>query len=749
MKRCFMTGKQCIFSSIIAEKTAISKDRKKNGAQRTDDDLNLFIIMPFRPNIETFYQWSLKPFLIENGLKHLNIRKSDEVTDMGYIVCEKICKKIQESDLVFADISIGNTNVFYEIWLAYGLGRPVILLQERSVKKDLFLDPRVRTCISYNKNFQHDINEKILRYHGLENLGKELSGPLEKSIIEPFIQKNMKMDLKISVLDFSPAHLPNKNTVETPEITDDITLDFHGILKGACTVAMKKIKAQLDSNETQIPVDIRQQIKNNIESEKDDEQDNGKKRSKEKAEEFPVIQTIKVDGIQGFDHITQQIGSSFCTVIDVTPDQPESILAYFWLGYCHARGCNVIPVFKMKNKDDLPKISSKLAFDIRSLWFADYYADEAYKFEPRIREILEYLLIRDLPDRQKRDFWNLFPPEKEIKVFTGAIHANEQIREVVGDWDVRTVSEIFSYLPMIRETRPPQLVTPFHSPEEAFNQFKRDKRRETGLEITDKNESGFFAEFINIFNNDLDEQLRNCNAIVVASPDVNPVAEFLLNKISRSTSENCPHQAFQECMHPNFNGYVVVKEKDNPSELKFKRMFYLEKKRSLDAQPKRGFFEHKDIYLKKENDIYLQDYYNQDEDNEDFSLLGHLLVARYPPQEDGNFVILLNGVSGPATFALAQILTGGGHNPTGPYMNTRSESMLKAINKRLVEPNCIGVQGIVKISLKRDHPRRTGITDGTPASGPVEKRRYITNVDSRRVDSWEWFDEDHPQSIFK
>lgn len=720
VKRCFMTGKQCIFSSVIAEKTS----RKIE----TDDQLSVFIIMPFKPNLETFYQWSLKPYLMDNyGLLEKNIQRASDVMGMEYIVCEKICKKIQESDLVIADISVENSNVFYEIGLAYGLHCPVILMQKEGIK-DLLTDPRIKMSLSYNNDYQDMINHLIYKYRTIEKIKDEPRNQLETHIIKPNNQTRNKTKMRISVLDFS-LDFNRGSKKENDEKSNDIIIGFPEILIGAIDASMQEIKFRLSekinkdqsfSNDETID-DVWHQIYHNI---------NWK-------EDFLETHVIKIDGTQGYEKITQDIESSFCNIIDVTPDTPNSTIAYFWLGYCHSRGLNVIPVFRMKSKKEPNDPAEKLAFDIRSLWYADYYEDEPYKFKKRIREILEYLLMRDIPDRQKRDFWDRFSPEKELKVFTGAIHVEDLMREVVGDWDVRTVSEIFSYLPLIRETTAPRLVSPFYSPEEAYKRFVSDN---PDLSEPDRKE-----RFINKFNGDIERQLENSSAIVIASPDVNPVTEFLLNKIYKVTCDDIYYKPFMDSSNPNFDGYVVIKEKlpkiDTNSDIKkFTRLFYQERIRDVDDDKeklKRGFALHRHLVFSTAD--YMEEYYNQAENVESFKLLGHLLVTKYP-QDSENYIILLNGVSGPATFALAQILTGGGSSPN---MNSKSEEMLYEVNKRLDDPkkpNVIGVQGIVEIEIARGF-------DSDDGNG-VKNDNYITNVDSRRVISWNWY-KNHPESIYR
>lgn len=771
VKRCFITGKQCIFTNLICESRS---DRLCE--QKTDKDLSVFVIIPFKANFETFYQWSLKPFLRSLGIDEANIRKADEIMDMGYIVCEKICKRIQQSDLIIADISVKNTNVFYELGLSYGLERPVMLIQKDNLgDENLLDDPRIVNSLSYNHPIQSFSRQKVFRYQGVEKLSETdisdyILTPPEKKTHQP-----MKTDkaLKLSLLDFSiPQQTPpSKNITRKP--SDDIQLDFQQIMIGAINAAMRQISDDLSSLNDVSSSDVDRTHRREWEQIKDlfdlstfgpggSHSNDDPQSSKEKNDDntinpgddeartdrssfnpdFYEIQTINIDGSQSFESITQQMESSFCTIVEVTPWADQSNLAYFWLGFCHSRGLNVIPVFKLKNKIELRESGNKLAFDVRSLWFADFYEDEPYTFTKRFQEILTHLFLRDLPDRQKRDFWKRFPPENELKVFTGAVHIQSLRREVVGDWDVRTVSELFSYLPSIRETALPTLITPFYSPEQAY---KRNDERNV---ISDE------LEFVKKFNEGIDNQLKGSNAIIIASPDVNPVGEYFLTKIYQVSSNDQdyePHIPFCEYVQPDFNGYILVKNRKKDDideraaelgvpEKSFPRLFFREEIDQKNAPvQKRGFIHHQGTTDGKK---YLEDYYSQDDSGSivngerTFKLVAHLLIAKYPPEDDdGNFVILLNGVSGPATFALAQILTGAGIDPSNWDLNTHSEDMLFDINWRLNErPDAVGVEGLVEIEVVYNQDNNQ--------SDP------ITNVDIRTVKSWKWYP-NHPHTIFK
>jgi len=109
-----MNGKSCIFSPQFKGKSQKSSKKPK-----------AFVIMPFAPNFKAFYDWKFKS-LLENKFEMV-IQMADEVRNIGYIICDKVCSEIQTSQLILADITLNNHNVFSELGLASGLEQPIIL----------------------------------------------------------------------------------------------------------------------------------------------------------------------------------------------------------------------------------------------------------------------------------------------------------------------------------------------------------------------------------------------------------------------------------------------------------------------------------------------------------------------------------------------------------------------------------------------------------------------------------------------
>lgn len=92
---------------------------------------DVFFAIPFKnpptckDTCDSLIEWLKK----EHGIEEKRIFRADRWTYSGDFVC-KICKAIQESSVVVADITGGNANVFFELGLAVGLGKPSILIHD-------------------------------------------------------------------------------------------------------------------------------------------------------------------------------------------------------------------------------------------------------------------------------------------------------------------------------------------------------------------------------------------------------------------------------------------------------------------------------------------------------------------------------------------------------------------------------------------------------------------------------------------
>lgn len=82
-------------------------------------------------------------------------------------IIEKIKKGIEECDLIIADLTYNNQNVYYEVGLALGQNKALILLfdekatEEKTKEKDPRFDLLTMEHIEYNSNHLSDLKSKL------------------------------------------------------------------------------------------------------------------------------------------------------------------------------------------------------------------------------------------------------------------------------------------------------------------------------------------------------------------------------------------------------------------------------------------------------------------------------------------------------------------------------------------------------------------------------------------------------------
>jgi hypothetical protein len=90
---------------------------------RDDRDLDVFVLMPFRDGLAPVFR-ALK---VVARWHNLTLRRADSLAKPGNVI-EHVWEEIYNADLIVADLTGANANVFYELGLAHALGRPAVLL---------------------------------------------------------------------------------------------------------------------------------------------------------------------------------------------------------------------------------------------------------------------------------------------------------------------------------------------------------------------------------------------------------------------------------------------------------------------------------------------------------------------------------------------------------------------------------------------------------------------------------------------
>jgi hypothetical protein len=123
-----------------------------------------FVVMQFGEPYDSLYSEVIEPMAESMGLEAY---RADDVYKPG-IILQDIVRGILEAEVIIAEITPVNANVFYELGYAHALDKPTILLAER--RSELPFDIRSYRCIFYDNTIRGKSGvETSLRKH-LENI---------------------------------------------------------------------------------------------------------------------------------------------------------------------------------------------------------------------------------------------------------------------------------------------------------------------------------------------------------------------------------------------------------------------------------------------------------------------------------------------------------------------------------------------------------------------------------------------------
>lgn len=166
----------------------------------------VFVLMPFDEKFNDIYKFGIKGAAEDAGA--YAERVDEQIFSEG--ILERIFNQISKADVIVADMTGRNPNVFYEVGYAHALGKIVLLLTQ--ITDDIPFDLKHKQHIIYagkietlrkdlTKNFSWAINES--RRQGKQNLSNQLlvqilshqGNPIEipeasKSLDVPIINKN-------------------------------------------------------------------------------------------------------------------------------------------------------------------------------------------------------------------------------------------------------------------------------------------------------------------------------------------------------------------------------------------------------------------------------------------------------------------------------------------------------------------------------------------------------------------------------
>lgn len=378
--KCFMTNQDCTFEREIqgAKSTILGQPSSSKQA--------LFLVSPFGYPYDELFENIISPSAIAAGLI---VNRADRAFQLGFVMCQRICKLIREATYVMADITEPNPNVYYELGLAWGFGKKVLLLRDTDRSDELF-DPV----------WKH-YSDNIISYKDMFPLQK--SSDEDKSrTIEVLLKKHIDLDktYKMAKNRKPTSYLSGKQVCLClrGEISDNkfYELEIQGVAKSiAWEVVSFLISTKLLTR-----------------------------------------------------HLNPELAASKIWMVDVTHYSSKiDPMMYFALGLAHSLGRETIPI---TNKARCSDISP---FDVRGLWQIYFDRLDTLSEEFRsILGVIDKTYNREIQESPLRFVWDqILEPHGQLEVFTcarGAIGHLSRVggRTNVDKWDYTSVAELSFFL---------------------------------------------------------------------------------------------------------------------------------------------------------------------------------------------------------------------------------------------------------------------------------------------------------------
>jgi hypothetical protein len=117
----------------------------ENAGFESEKKPHIFVAMPFSEDMEDIYYYGIQPSVHSAGF----LCERVDLTAFTGDILDRIKSRIESSELVIADLTGANPNVYLEVGYAWGKGLPTILLSKDA--DDLKFDVRGQRCINYKR----------------------------------------------------------------------------------------------------------------------------------------------------------------------------------------------------------------------------------------------------------------------------------------------------------------------------------------------------------------------------------------------------------------------------------------------------------------------------------------------------------------------------------------------------------------------------------------------------------------------
>jgi hypothetical protein len=375
-----MTNQECIFEKPIQEH------------QDTKTTKSLFVVSPFGYPYDEMYANIIQPAAAAAGIE---AQRADRAFQLGFVMCTKICKLMQEADYVVADLTEDNPNVFYELGLAWGFGKKVVLVRDTDAPcsrgfTEVFGRAK-QAVISYKELLDVEKQSKT-------DKAAKISGFLDNRAID------VELRCSIEGKRAQGAYIPGKQICVCYR---EGLADAKFYLRAVGDAAGHVISTS--------PWDLR---------------------------------PVPIAGQPLSDLLPEKLSSSKVLVVDVTHyDNHADTSIYFALGLSHAMGRETVPITNRARCRDISP------FDVRGLW--QVYFDKLQDLRAELFGILT--VINQQYEREQEEYplrfiWDeVLRRPARLSVFTCARGAPQDENRVGGrtnvdKWDYRSVAELAFFL---------------------------------------------------------------------------------------------------------------------------------------------------------------------------------------------------------------------------------------------------------------------------------------------------------------
>ena len=129
-------------------KTALQSDALRTAGRASRDKAHVFVAMPFAKEFDDRFHYGIHTAIRAAGYL---CERADMASFTGDILLW-VKERIDTAELLVADLSGANPNVYLEVGYAWGKGLPTVLLA--SDEKDLLFDVRGQRCLVYQNSIR-------------------------------------------------------------------------------------------------------------------------------------------------------------------------------------------------------------------------------------------------------------------------------------------------------------------------------------------------------------------------------------------------------------------------------------------------------------------------------------------------------------------------------------------------------------------------------------------------------------------